>query len=106
DVVFYTPADIKAMLAAAESVHDKSIYLADDLKDLILIFVRTGMRDEEIQHLTWEDINWKNGDGKGKITIQDKPKYDWRVKDHEKRIVTMHDKLRTRLKAREEGKGE
>jgi len=106
DVVYYTPADIKAMLKAADSVDpEKSIYLKDDLKDLVLTFLWTGMRDEEIQHLTWSDINWKNGDGKGKITVQDKPQYQWRVKDHEKRVVTMPDALRARLKDRFENKG-
>lgn len=105
DVVYYTPADIKAMLSAADTVHEKSIYLVDDLKDLILTFVWTGMRDEEVQHLTWADINWKNGDGKPKATVQDKPKYDWRVKDHEKRIVTLPEKLKKRLLDRQAGKG-
>lgn len=112
DVVYYTPADIKAMLKAADTVHihkngaPPRIYMSDDLKDLVLTFAWTGMRDEEIQHLTWADLNWKNGDGRGKITVQDKPQYAWRVKDHEKRIVTMPDKLRARLKARFEGKGQ
>jgi integrase len=112
DVVYYTPADLRAMLKAAERVVEANkkgapprIYLADDLKDLLLTLLWTGMRDEEIQHLTWADINWKNGDGKGKITVQDHPEWDWRVKDHEKRHVEMPDKLRTRLKARLEMKG-
>jgi integrase len=112
DVVYYTPADLQAMLKATNDVDATNkkgapprIYLSDDLKDLLLTFVWTGMRDEEIQHLTWGDINWKNGDGKGKITVQDKPEFDWRVKDHEKRIITMPDKLRARLKARLEMQG-
>jgi integrase len=42
-----------------------------------------------------------------KITVQDKPKWDWRVKDHEKRIVSPDKNtiLKARLKARQEGKG-
>jgi integrase len=105
DIVFYTPEDIKAMLAAADTVHEKSIYLADDLKDLVLMFALTGMRDEEIQHLTWGDINWRNGDGEPKVTIQDKPVYDWRVKDHEKRVVTLPEQLKKRLQDRQAEKG-
>jgi len=72
-----------------------------------MILLCTGMRDEEVQHLTWSDINWANGDGKMKITVQDKPKWDWRVKDHEKRIVSPDKNtiLKARLKARQEGKG-
>jgi integrase len=101
DVVFYTPRDIRAMLEAAESFDkEKSIYDAQDLRELVMTFVLTGCRDEEIQHLCWTDINWKNGDGRGKITIQDKPQFGWRVKDHEKRIVHMPDELRNWLQAR------
>jgi integrase len=101
DVTYYTPCDLRAMLDAAKSFDkEKSIYDAQDLKELVLTFALTGCRDEEIQHLTWADINWKNGDGRGKITIQDKPQFDWRVKDHEKRIVTMPDELRNWLQAR------
>jgi len=108
DVVYYTPSDLKAMLAAAETPNDKSYYLADDLKDLFFILLCTGARDEEIQHLTWADINWSNGDGKMKIIIQDKPKLDWRVKDHEKRIISPDKNalLKARLKARQENRGE
>jgi integrase len=107
DIVYYTPEDVKAMLAAADGVHQKSNYLADDLKDLVMILLCTGMRDEEVQHLTWSDINWANGDGKMKITVQDKPQFEWRVKDHEKRIVSPDKNaiLKARLKARQEGKG-
>ncbi len=101
DVVYYTPRDIRAMLEASESFDkEKSIYDAQDLKELVLTFVLTGCRDEEIQHLTWADINWKNGDGRGKITIQDKPQFGWRVKDHEKRVVVMPNELRNWLQAR------
>jgi len=108
DVVYYTPEDLTAMLAAADGVHEKSNYLSDDLKDLVMLLLCTGMRDEEIQHLTWSDINWANGDGKMKITVQDKKQWDWRVKDHEKRVVSPDKNaiLKARLKARQAGKGE
>lgn len=107
DIVYYTPEDIQAMLKAADSAHEKSSMLVDDLKDLVWLFFCTGMRDEEVQNLTWADINWANGDGKMKITVQDKPKYDWRVKDHEKRIVSADKNatLKARLLARQAGKG-
>lgn len=102
DVTYYTPRDLRAMLEATASYdQEKSIYDAQDLKELLLTFVLTGCRDEEIQHLTWADINWKNGDGRGKIMIQDKPQFDWRVKDHEKRKVLMPDVLRDWLQARQ-----
>ena len=94
DVAYYTPRDLRAMLEATDSFDkEKSIYDADDLKELVLTFALTGCRDEEIQHLTWSDINWKDGCSRGKITIQDEPKFDWRVKDHENRVVIMPDEL-------------
>ena len=102
DVTYYTPRDIRAMLEVTESYDkEKSIYDAQDLKELLLTFVLTGCRDEEIQHLCWTDINWRNGDGRGKITIQDKPQFNWRVKDHEKRIIHMPDELRNWLQVRQ-----
>jgi integrase len=106
DVVYYTPEDIAAMLKGADGVHAKSNYLADDLKDLIFILLCTGLRDEEVQHLCWNDINWANGEMK--IVIQDKAQYDWRVKDREKRIVTPDKNLilKARLQARQEGRGD
>lgn len=106
DVVYYTPEDIKAMLGAADDVHEKSNYLADDLKDLVFLLLCTGMRDEEIQHLTWKDITLSEG-GKLKITVQDKPQFQWRVKDYEKRIVTpdKNATLKARLVARKEARG-
>ncbi len=111
DVVYYTPSDIQAMLSAADGVHEEKTgrlnYKADDLKDLVFVLLCTGMRDEEVQHLCWSDINWANGDGKMKIIVQDKPQYDWRVKDAEKRIVSPDKNaiLKARLKARQEGRG-
>ena len=62
DVTYYTPRDLRAMLDATDSYDkEKSIYDADDLKELVLTFALTGCRDEEIQHLTWADINWTKG---------------------------------------------
>lgn len=107
DVVYYTPADLKAMLDAAGHVHEKSNYRADDLKDLVMVLLCTGMRDEEVQHLTWKDIAFGSGDAKMKITVQDKPQFEWRVKDYEKRIVTpdKNSVLAARLTGRLAGTG-
>lgn len=98
DVVYYTPADLKAMLSACATVGYKknnnvSFYDAHDLRDLVLILFWTGVRDEELQHLEWTDVN-------GKILIQDKPHWDWRVKDHEKRPIKITPQLKALLDAR------
>jgi integrase len=107
EVVYYTPEDLKALFESTNTQHDKSNFRCDDIKDLLMLLLCTGMRDEEVQHLTWSDINWANGDGKMKITVQDKPQWQWRVKDHEKRIVPPDKNaiLKARLLARQAGKG-
>lgn len=108
DIYCYTPEDIEAMLSACDTVgykgnNNESIYDADDLRDLVLIMFWSGCRDEEIQHLEWTDFIPANGDGCGKLIIQDKPHYNWRVKDHEKREIRLKSRpqLRDLLVARQ-----
>ncbi len=50
---------------------------------LIEFFLYTGCRDEEVAHMEWSDF-----DGK-KIRVQPKPRYSWKVKDHEVRDVDL-----------------
>lgn len=100
EIVYYTPADVAAMIAASNGADAKSAYQTEDFRDLVAVLLLTGMRDEEIQHLEWSDVIWKNGDERGKIKVQDKPAYDWRVKDHESRTIIMHPVLKARLQAR------
>jgi integrase len=73
----YTEEEINALLAVAD----------DDEADLIHMFLRTGCRDEEIVYLHWTDINVKRQE----VRISDKPKYGWKVKDRESRIIPVED---------------
>jgi integrase len=105
DVIYYEPSDLAAIVKATDQTDVRSMYTSEDLKDIIATFLLTGMRDEEVQHLEWTDIIWQNGDGRGKIVVQDKPAYDWRVKDHEKRTITLDSTLKARLLARQKREG-
>jgi integrase len=67
------------------------------------VLVLTGMRDEEVQHLQWDDIIWENGNSLPKFKIKDKPQYDWKPKNGERIVEPIEYfavKLRETLKAR------
>ena len=82
----YSVAEIKEMLSVAD----------DNQTDLIQLFLRTGVRDEEAAFLTWADIDFK---GK-QIFIREKPGI-WKPKDKEQRIIPVEDGvLLPRLEAR------
>jgi integrase len=83
-VIIYSDAEIKAMLSAATK----------DESDLIKFLLETGVRDKEAAHVEWDDID---GDY---LHLKDKPKYEWKLKDKEKRSVPLNPKLIARLKAR------
>ncbi len=109
DVVFYTPGDLKAMWDGAGKVKpakngaQRSSWTADDIRDLLAVLTLTGMRDEEVQHLQWDDIIWANGDGLPKFKVKDKPQYDWKPKNGERTVKPIEYfavALRERLKAR------
>jgi len=83
-VIIYSDEEIKAMLLAATK----------DESDLIKFLLETGVRDKEAAHVEWDDID---GDY---LHLKDKPKYEWKLKDKEKRSVPLNPKLIARLKAR------
>jgi len=82
----YSVAEIKAMLSVAD----------ENQTDLIQLFLRTGVRDEEAAYLTWEDVDFN---GK-QIFIREKPGI-WKPKDKEQRIIPVEEGvLLPRLEAR------
>jgi integrase len=83
-VIIYSDEEIKAMLAAATV----------DESDLIKFALELGPRDKEIAHAEWTDIDGAN------FNFKDKPRFDWRLKDKERRTLPMSPKLVARLKAR------
>jgi integrase len=82
----YSPEEIKAMLSVAD----------EDQTDLIQLFLRTGVRDEEAAFLEWDDVDFK----RKQIFIREKPGI-WKPKDKEQRIIPVEDGvLLPRLDAR------
>jgi integrase len=109
DVVFYTPEDLKAMwngagkVVPAKSGAQRASWTGEDIRDVLAVLTLTGMRDEEVQHLQWDDIIWANGDGLPKFKVKDKPQYDWKPKNGERTVKPIEYfavALRERLKAR------
>lgn len=73
----YSEEEVKAMLAVADV----------DEADFVHTFVRTGCRDEEIVFLHWNDVDFK----RQQIVISEKPKFGWRPKDRESRVIPLED---------------
>lgn len=68
--------------------------------DLILFFLNTGFRDEEVAYAKWSDINFEQGT----INVYAKPEYDWKPKDSEFRQqdIVLQEKFIKRMQARRE----
>jgi integrase len=81
----------------AEDVSRMLQIAAEDERDVIEFFCGVGFRDGEGTHTEWHDIDFRNKE----ITIYSKAeRFDWKVKDTEKRTVGISDRLVERLKAR------
>jgi hypothetical protein len=46
-------------------------------------FLFTGMREQEVSHLYWRDVNWEEWD----ISVTAKPELEWTTKTYEERTV-------------------
>lgn len=103
-IVYYTPADLLAMWRATERVSERSGFQTEDLRDLLAVLTLTGMRDEEVQHMEFEDIDWNDG-----IKVGNKlKKWDWKPKNGERIVEIIDcfaDALRERLRRRSERMG-
>jgi len=83
----YDPEDVIRLLQFAD----------EEERDVIEFFCGVGFRNGEGTHTEWHDIDLRNKE----ITIYSKPeRFDWKVKDSEKRTVGISDRLVERLKAR------
>jgi integrase len=82
--VIYSPEQIELLLGACKRLYHKL---------LILILVKTGLRDQELQHLCWTDIAEK------KLRVRGKPEYGWKIKDSEQRDIPIPADLLATLKA-------
>jgi integrase len=109
----YSTAAVKNMLAAAESVerHGNNSWTPEDDKDLIHFLMKTGFRDEEIQHAQYSDINFRNHTinvtSKPEGSFPGHPELSWTPKNNEPREtdIVVDDAFLKRMKARQERYG-
>ena len=88
----YTVEEVKALQEVATV----------DERLLIRFFVGTGMRDMEVAHLEWTDIDWADKT----VRIQAKPKHGWKAKTRAgTRTIPIADSLVRDLKARRKAEG-
>jgi integrase/recombinase XerD len=52
-------------------------------------FLFTGMREQEVSHLYWRDVNWEERD----ISVTAKPELEWTTKTYEERTVEAPEQL-------------
>ena len=52
-------------------------------------FLMTGMREQELMHLTWRDIDLTHGG----VRVRHKPEFDWTPKAYKEREIPIPDKL-------------
>jgi integrase len=83
--VIYTPEQMELLLGACKRLYHKL---------LILILVKTGLRDQELQHLCWSDISF----AEKKLRVRGKPEYGWKIKDSEQRDIPIPTDLLAMLK--------
>lgn len=81
----YTSDEISTILAEAGPY----------MKMAILLALKCGLRDQELMHLEFSDINFTEKT----LRVQGKPQWNFRVKTHEQRFVPVPDDVLDKLKA-------
>lgn len=79
---FFSSAEVNKMLANAEN----------GLRPLVAVLVNTGLRREELLHLTWEDVDLE----RRLLIVQ--AKENWRPQDYELRHIPLNDAALKALK--------
>ncbi len=69
-------------------------------QDFLQFLLKLGIRASQATHAEWSDIDWNNSAFEVKDSQDKLEKYDWRPKDHERRVLPIEEKLLARLKAR------
>jgi integrase len=82
----YAPEEIDQLLAACKREYNRV---------LISILAKTGLRDQELQHLCWTGISFTSRN----LRVTGKPEYEWKIKDYEQRDIGLSRELVERLKA-------
>jgi len=84
----YEDADIEALWKACDE--DQRLYFE--------FFLGTGMRRQEVENCTWDDINLQ----RGTVTVRYKPQYGWSPKAYKGREIPTPDTLIAKLKVLKE----
>jgi integrase len=82
----YTQDEIDRLLAACNRDYNRV---------LITVLAKTGLRDQELMHLCWTDVDLVQG----KLRVSAKPQYGWMIKDYEQRDILLPPALVELLKA-------
>ena len=82
----YTVNEIDRMLASCKRQYNRV---------LISVLANTGLRDQELMHLCWTDLDFVER----KLRVASKPEYKWKVKDFEQRDIPLPAELAKMLKA-------
>jgi len=82
----YTTDEIDRMLAACKRDYNRV---------LITMLAKTGLRDQELMHLCWTDVDLVQG----KLRVSAKPEFDWMIKDYEQRDIPLKSAQVDMLKA-------
>jgi integrase len=82
----YSKGQIDQMLAACKREYNRV---------LITILLTTGLRDQELRHLCWSDLDL----AERKLRVAGKPQYNWRIKSWEQRELPLSVELVTMLEA-------
>jgi integrase len=88
-VRYLSAEEVRAVLKAAD----------DRLRPVIEVFLNTGLRRDELIHLTWADVDFKNR----AVSVQSKD--GWHPKDYEARHIPMTPRLKEVLEAQPRGAG-
>ncbi|MGA2814011.1 MAG: site-specific integrase [Candidatus Acidiferrum sp.] len=87
----YSVDAVKRMLAAADTIkrHDNNPWSAEDDKDLVHFFLKTGFRDDEAAHAQYSDVDFENGTvnvtSKPRGTFPGYPEIAWTPKNNSAR---------------------
>jgi integrase len=72
------------------------------MKMAILLALKCGLRDQELMHLEFSDINFTERT----LRVQGKPRWNFRVKTHEQRFVPIPDDVLYELKEWKENRAD
>lgn len=81
----YEDSELKKLFAVCD----------EDEKMWYEFFLMTGMRDQEVQHVYWSDVNLTQGT----VRVSHKPDFGWTPKQYKEREIPIPQKLVERLKA-------